>query len=46
MFFAALVINAVAPIDARDCRTSTDLKKMRGQGSPNVAADPGNMEAH
>jgi len=44
MFFAALVINAVACAGARDCRVSSGLKKTPGQGSLNAMTEPGNIE--
>ena len=44
MFFAALVISAVACTGARDSRANSSLKKTRGQGSLHAMAEPGNPE--
>ena len=44
MFFAALVISAVAHTGARDRRANRRLKKTLGQGSLHAMAEPGNPE--
>lgn len=44
MFFAALVISAVAHADARDRRANSRLKKTPGQGSLHDMAEPCNPE--
>lgn len=41
MFFAALVISAIASAGARDSQASSGLKKTQEQGSLNAVAEPG-----